>query len=613
VDAPGVRDDNSARDAIVKSKIKAAGLILIVSRIQRAVNDRSARSLLSDGFRRQIVMDGRHSSSQLAFVCTQSDVLVRGELAGNLKLPENATARECAIQRNLYSKTRIQADFVAGLRDVMMAANDADGDMDGAGEMNDAEMERRLEDVKLPVFCVSSIEYQRLAGIMKEQASCFKDVLETGIPAVQDFLYSSTTRTRQAKLQSATDRLVEFLRTLENLLVGAEGPANNQDALREIHANLFSEMRKETRPLDLAPLRVAFTQVFPAAIATAKTGQSALTAQYSQKWTPGGWRKDDKVRKGGLHFSTMRALARRSGRYNSPSVGLIDFSEEMCEPLMGTLAPAWERVFSVHLPSLLKAYCLDAVSSVSAALSAFQREAEHLGEGSKMAFLGQLRVALTRIAQLWIEKSLEEVTKRQMDISRECVPVIQKALDPHFLQMGNVTGQGSRNRMCEMLKAGCNKESQTVFASAARHLSDRLNELFADVMKLASGDLMARLLQEVDAHLSVLFEKLPQSGAQRQDLNAELVPVVRQLLDSVQNLQPQSEYFVAPEEEAVAVEGATAPPDPGQDRDKRERDEAEDEEDQNASPAKKSATDDFEDDDSSSSSPMSESDDDYDE
>lgn len=147
VDAPGIRDDNSARDGIVRGYLKAAGMILIVSRIQRAVNDKAARTLLSESFWRQVVMDGRHASASLAFVCTQVDVLNRVELERNLKLEETATLRECALARNKYSTKRIQADYVAGLREVMMAAADAEGD----GEVDDADMER-LQHVSLPVF-----------------------------------------------------------------------------------------------------------------------------------------------------------------------------------------------------------------------------------------------------------------------------------------------------------------------------------------------------------------------------------------------------------------------------------------------------------------------------
>ena len=48
VDAPGVHDDNSARDAVVKRKLKEADAVWIVSNIVRAVNDKTAKDLLGE-------------------------------------------------------------------------------------------------------------------------------------------------------------------------------------------------------------------------------------------------------------------------------------------------------------------------------------------------------------------------------------------------------------------------------------------------------------------------------------------------------------------------------------------------------------------------------------
>ena len=46
VDAPGVRDDNSVRDAVVKKYLKDSDSIWIVANIKRAVDDRTAKEML---------------------------------------------------------------------------------------------------------------------------------------------------------------------------------------------------------------------------------------------------------------------------------------------------------------------------------------------------------------------------------------------------------------------------------------------------------------------------------------------------------------------------------------------------------------------------------------
>jgi hypothetical protein len=52
IDAPGLNDDNAARDCIVKAALRDADSVWICSNAGRAVNDRTAHNLLNDSFRR---------------------------------------------------------------------------------------------------------------------------------------------------------------------------------------------------------------------------------------------------------------------------------------------------------------------------------------------------------------------------------------------------------------------------------------------------------------------------------------------------------------------------------------------------------------------------------
>ena len=51
VDAPGLRDDNSARDAVVKSRLRGASALWFVSNVRRAVNDKTVKDCLPTSFR----------------------------------------------------------------------------------------------------------------------------------------------------------------------------------------------------------------------------------------------------------------------------------------------------------------------------------------------------------------------------------------------------------------------------------------------------------------------------------------------------------------------------------------------------------------------------------
>ncbi|KAL0055055.1 hypothetical protein WJX82_006331 [Trebouxia sp. C0006] len=73
VDLPGVRDANAARGAVAEKYMKSCNAVWIVADITRAVDNRTAKDLLGENFRRQMLMDGQYGS--ITFICTKTDVL----------------------------------------------------------------------------------------------------------------------------------------------------------------------------------------------------------------------------------------------------------------------------------------------------------------------------------------------------------------------------------------------------------------------------------------------------------------------------------------------------------------------------------------------------------
>jgi len=62
VDLPGVHDQNAARAAVAESYMKQCTGLWIVAPITRAVDDKAAKDLLGESFKRQLKMDGGYSS-----------------------------------------------------------------------------------------------------------------------------------------------------------------------------------------------------------------------------------------------------------------------------------------------------------------------------------------------------------------------------------------------------------------------------------------------------------------------------------------------------------------------------------------------------------------------
>ena len=86
VDLPGVHDSNQARAAVAQRYMKACTGLWIVAPITRAVDDKSAKTLLGESFKRQLKIDGAYNS--VTFICSKTDDISLTEAIDSLKLDE---------------------------------------------------------------------------------------------------------------------------------------------------------------------------------------------------------------------------------------------------------------------------------------------------------------------------------------------------------------------------------------------------------------------------------------------------------------------------------------------------------------------------------------------
>ena len=53
-------------------------------------------------------------------------------------------------------------------------------------------------------------------------------------------------------------------------------------------------------------------------------------------------------------MSPVQACCRRQGDYTSPSAGEISFNNQLAEPMLGSLAVAWDALFGTQLAQHLR-------------------------------------------------------------------------------------------------------------------------------------------------------------------------------------------------------------------------------------------------------------------
>lgn len=89
VDLPGVHDSNAARAAVAQGYMKQCTGLFIVAPINRAVDDKAAKSLLGESFKRQLKFDGTYS--RITFICSKTDDISLTEAADSLGLDDQLT------------------------------------------------------------------------------------------------------------------------------------------------------------------------------------------------------------------------------------------------------------------------------------------------------------------------------------------------------------------------------------------------------------------------------------------------------------------------------------------------------------------------------------------
>ena len=102
VDLPGVHDSNAARAAVAQGYMKQCTGLWIVAPINRAVDDKAAKTLLGDSFKRQLKYDGGFSS--VTFICSKTDDISITEATDSLGLEEQMSTlddqeRSCKKRR----------------------------------------------------------------------------------------------------------------------------------------------------------------------------------------------------------------------------------------------------------------------------------------------------------------------------------------------------------------------------------------------------------------------------------------------------------------------------------------------------------------------------------
>ena len=119
VDLPGVHDSNQARAAVAQNYMKQCTGLWICAPINRAVDDKAAKSLLGETFKRQLKMDGGYST--VTFICSKTDDIslmeaqdslgIEDELAVLWNKCDELSRKKQSLKKELEELKEIKSDY----------------------------------------------------------------------------------------------------------------------------------------------------------------------------------------------------------------------------------------------------------------------------------------------------------------------------------------------------------------------------------------------------------------------------------------------------------------------------------------------------------------------
>ncbi|KAJ3510297.1 hypothetical protein NLJ89_g4757 [Agrocybe chaxingu] len=151
VDLPGVADANAARNNIAKDYMKKCNCIWILAPITRAVDDKTARDLLGDAFKMQL-MNGNYDDHAITFIASKCDDISCSEVIRALRLEddpelENIEDRLSSLKSETSEWKKKKSDAekeikglqeeLEGIRAQCKDTNESDSDKDSDKDSDD--------------------------------------------------------------------------------------------------------------------------------------------------------------------------------------------------------------------------------------------------------------------------------------------------------------------------------------------------------------------------------------------------------------------------------------------------------------------------------------------
>jgi hypothetical protein len=467
-------------------------------------------------------------------------------------------SRICIAGRNQYSKSAIQQDFAAGIKEIDQenAAEEDEDNFNPDEEMRDYDQVAK----SLPVFCISSRAYQKMCGRMLKDDGVpgFVTSEETEVPQLQSHCKKLT---EGGRIQTSRTFLTSVCQTLTTFNLWMSNNATGLKMTDEDERRQVGHLQRRLNDL---------TDGLEAAIAACiKEMRSDMKSQIFDKYpelidkavesapaTARAWGHKDQ---GGLVFQSYKAVVRRDGVYHSAAAGHRDFNSDLVDPIIKRLATGWERAFQIRLPKAFDTY----IGNSSKLLHKFHEYIEERAKtsGVGLASLSILKTQVCNYEQLFKDLGtalIAQMNELQRHANRDFSPCIATIMHTVYDVCTEERGAGSYKRMKEHMEHHVEQERHMMFhkaiATVNKHLDD-MCEALQDSMKTKADEIFVQMNGDYTRVLGGAAGNKPVNVQSKEE--RELKSAVREILEGIDaQFEPIAHGDIASDE--AAEKGRTA-------------------------------------------------------
>ncbi|XP_046343402.2 nuclear GTPase SLIP-GC-like isoform X2 [Haliotis rufescens] len=521
VDLPGVGDSNAARADVARKYIQTCDVLLVVTKIERAVDNETVEQTLGDKLFSQLLMD--HTETVVA--CTHTDDVKPSEVIRKLPLPQAAewTAKG---QRYKEEEKVLQQKLADLKRDKQQQRLHAAIDQLKREKTSTCAVERNkfvrnsiLPKISSPpsphdqecphdpkVFCVSSSDYINLSNLVTsdddddDKSPVFLSTEDTEIPGLRTYLQDLVWKKQEEHRMSLQD---DFQAIIDGILMYIINSKRGTTALREELERHLDTLQDEGQlildELD-SHLQSSWIAVLGATLDEATWEAIKQAKPTVESWA--GLRSE-----GGLAYKTYRATVCRMGIFRSSSIGrVINMNQDLADPFVKILSKEWTPRFSEQawietVKSKIKEPASIAITRLTDAIM------RSLGDSDATLLkdLTQLQKdtlgKLTRLDSLW-----EKTIKRQQRAITHMIPdFVQEQMQSAYVPCSEQGGPGAFKRVKDIMASTIDQLKSKMFKQLKEKITVYLGQLKKGFMKEAK-EILEDIVEDTEKQIMPLSQ-----------------------------------------------------------------------------------------------------------